>query len=223
MLALVAVVGLGPSLPARARADLGDKSVVSLGVDRLFGFSNTHVNLSAPFQASGSRTEFALLMNSSSSAYTTPRLAADVGVADHVTVGGAVGIIIAGVSGTSTSGGVSNDTGSNGTGVILAPRVGYVLGLGTGGTRLWLRGGFSYFQTSSKEDRTMFETSTRGFALDLEPTFVFMLAPHVGVTVSAVLDLPLTGEIKGSAGGTSQGVDMTIRCLGILAGLTLPL
>jgi hypothetical protein len=206
-----------------ARADIGDVGVVSVSVDRLFGFNQTKLTRSTNnTESSYSRTDFSLLVPATSTAYSTPRLAIDLAVADRVTVGGALGVIISSASSNQTVGSVTAETSSgSGTGIILAPRGGYLLPLGSS-AKLWLRAGITYFQTSSKGDNTDSEVSTHGFALDLEPTFLYMLGSHVGMTIGAVIDLPLSGESKTTIGSASTSTDTKVRNLGLVAGLALP-
>jgi hypothetical protein len=220
---VAAFIFTGASAPA-ARADLGDAGGITLSVDRFFGFNQAKVTTtSGNNHFDETRNDFTLLIPQGSTAYSLPRLAFDVGIVDHVTVGGAIGIVVSSRSGSSTVANFTMEgTSSDATGFVLAPRGGYVLPVGSS-AKLWLRGGFTYFQVSSKGGGSS-ETSMHGVSLDLEPTFVYLLAAHVGLTVGVVVDLPLSGEAKfTSAGGVSTSVDQTTRNLGLVAGLALPL
>jgi hypothetical protein len=220
---VAAFIFTGASAPA-ARADLGDAGRITLSVDRFFGFNQAKVTTSqGNNHVDQTRTDFALLVPAGGTAYSLPRLAFDVGIVDHVTLGGAIGIIFTSQSGSQTVANFTTDgTSSDGNGFVLAPRAGYVLPVSPS-AKLWLRGGFTYFQASSKGTGSS-EASIHGVALDLEPTFVYLLAAHVGLTVGVVIDLPLSGEAKfTSAGGVSTSIDQTTRNLGVVAGLALPL
>jgi hypothetical protein len=210
-------------LPFAARADLGDRGDFTVSVDRLFGFNNTRTTRTVGnVDASDSNNYFSLLIPSTVTAYSSPRLALDYGVADRVTLGGAIGFIFGSSSGTRTVGNLSTETnGASGSGLLIAPRAGFVASFDK--TKLWLRGGLSYFRTSSSSDTANLETSTNGFSLNLEPTVAFMLAPHAGLTVGAVIDLPLSGETNASSGNTTQSTDAKVRNIGVVVGVAIPL
>jgi hypothetical protein len=206
-----------------ARADLGDKGVVSISVDRLFGFNQIKATTSSNnMETNYTRSDFSLFVPAIYTPYSTPRLALDVAIGERVTLGGAIGITISSTSGNRTFSGLTVESPSgDGTGIVLAPRAGYIIPLGS--AKLWLRGGITFFQNSNKTNSpTGAESSVHGLALDLEPTFVFMVAPHLGVTVGAVIDLPLSGESKTTIGSASNSTDTSIRNLGVVAGLALP-
>jgi hypothetical protein len=219
-IAFANVLALAPG----ARADVGDKGAVTISADRLFGFNQLRVTQSTN-NTSSTRTQnvFSLLIPGITSFFASPRLAVDFAVVDHVTVGGAIGFVVVGGSGTTTVAGFTTDSGGgSGTGFVLAPRAGFILPVGSA-TRVWLRGGFTYFHSSSKADGSDNESSLNGFALNLEPTLVFGLASHVGLTVGGVIDLPLSGETTTTIGSASVSRDTKFRNLGIVAGLALTL
>jgi hypothetical protein len=219
-IAFVNVLALGPG----ARADLGDKGTISVSVDRLFGFNQIKRSESiGNSSASETVNVFSLFIPAIGAIFAAPRLALDVPVVNNVTVGGAVGIVIAGGSGSQTVAGFTTDTGGgSGNGFLLAPRAGFILPAGSS-TKVWVRGGLTYFRTSNKEDGSNTESTLSGLALNLEPTLVFPVASHVGFSVGAVIDLPLSGEAKTTNGTLSVSKDMTFRNLGVVAGLALTL
>jgi hypothetical protein len=207
--------------PAAASAQLEHKGAVSLSAERLFGLSHSTVSSKAGGQeASVSRTDFGLFIPSSSTFATLPRLAIDVAITDGLTLGGALGVIIVDSS-VENSSPLANTTSSvSGTGFLVSPRIGWAMALGRV-TRLWLRGGISYFRVSNKSDNI--DLTEDGFSADLEPALVAMVGEHLGLAVTGLADLPLTGDltVKTTVGGSnSASVDFKTLTLGVVLGLT---
>jgi hypothetical protein len=215
---LVAAAALAP---AAARAQLEHKGAVSLSAERLFGLN--HTSATSKFGGTGtgslSRTDFGLFMPNAASLGAFPRLALDVAVVDGLTLGGALGVLISDASADNMAGGFANSSTSlSGFGFLISPRIGWATALGRA-TRLWLRGGVSYFRTSSKADNLEFTQD--GLSVDIEPALVVMLGEHFGLLVTALVDLPLTGEVtvKGTGASASSSADFKIRTLGVVLGL----
>jgi hypothetical protein len=191
-----------------------------LSADRLFGVSNYSATTSQNGRdqtVSGTQANFvwgsSAIPSVGSNPYTTPRLSFDYAVVDGVTIGGSVGYGL--VTGKTESNGQSADSPSTGTLTAMA-RGGYVIPVGRHG--VWLRGGFTYFNASTSStavDGTTQKSSLSGFALSLEPTFVFSPFEHVGFTGGIVVDIPLAGS--SDSGG--QSVSTKVTNYGVLFGL----
>jgi hypothetical protein len=156
-----------------------------------------------------------------------PRLAFDFALTEGLTLGGALGFVVSdyGTSTTNNNGTVDR-SGPSQTTFLLAPRIGYALGLGRV-LSLWLRGGITYFNASvGNEDTPVITNRTErlwGIGLDLEPTLLIVPVPHFGFTVGAVVDLPLAGKqsVERTVGGitTTTSITTTVRNFGLMAGL----
>jgi hypothetical protein len=130
--------------------------------------------------------------------YTTPRLAFDFLPIESLTLGGSIGFVSATGSEESTNS-PSRDSPSL-TGIAFSPRVGYALML-TEGIHFWPRLGVTYYSLSSESTSigpppTTSSVSYNGFAINIEPSFVFSPVPHFGITVMPVADIPLSGSRK---------------------------
>jgi hypothetical protein len=193
----------------------GEKGEFIIGADRLVPiFSYTQEwagNLGFPppgttgLSTTNSQGAFSFLWGSGGpfapAFFTAPRAGFDYVLIPHLTLGGE--IVIFATTGASSSTTRNTAMGTTTTAnaanneVIFgfAPRVGYVLRL-TSLFSLWLRGGFSFY---SEGDSLTIGTNTGSganlFALDLEPQFVITPLPHVGISLSPTLDLPLFGQV----------------------------
>jgi hypothetical protein len=176
--------------------------------------------------------------SASAPVYSVPRIGLDFVVIPNLTVGASVGYIHRGSTRDTTSAAgvtVTDDHRPSGNGFLLNPRVGYVIGL-TPTIAIWARGGLTYFYAKTTDENVNgmgVVTSTNkfaldGFALSLDPQVVFAPAPHFGVTLGPVLDLPLAGSSKnentpmtgGMAGvTTTTTTSVKITNFGLIAGL----
>ena len=242
------VAGVGVLLTAsvasaQARGDFGEKRQIILSADRLFPLiSYTHTSseafsplpngVSKSFSTNDS-SAISLLWGSTTptSFFTVPRLGFDYVVVPNVTVGGDLVIAF-------TLGGHSNNETDFNNGTMMstrqdnpssflfgvAPRGGYILRL-TDLFALWLRGGLSYYVTSSKTTvgNTTNTNTVNQFALDLDPQFVITPVPHVGLTLGLTADIPLTGghsqEVDVNNGSTTNSAGSSIFFFGVTAGL----
>jgi len=123
-----------------------------------------------------------------------PRLAVDLELASHLTVGASVFFAY----GKFTE---QDGDGASSTAFGLAPRVGYWLGLGDR-LALWPRVGVSFANAASSPIRagssavtTTSTTSYTTLSLNLEPTAAFMLASQFGITAGVAIDVPLVGDV----------------------------
>lgn len=208
----------GASLADRFSA----KGTMIVSAERAFGVTTTAV--SADGGGGNSQTEhqtqFGLLWGSSGSAFTVPRLGFDVVVVDHVTVGGSVGFVTGSSSvETNVNGQSSSQDGPKSTTLAFAPRGGYLFQWDNLG--LWLRGGFTYWSTASEGQASSAggasgKSTTTGFAIDLEPTFLWSPVTHFAFTAGVVLDVPISGSVSADGGGSA---DRKVSNAGVVAGL----
>jgi hypothetical protein len=217
------VVGLSLALaPSAAHAATPGvhHGTMMVSAERLFGLSVGRVTTgNNNAQTSDDQTHFGLFLAPTTAAwnpYMVPRLAFDLAPIDGLTVGGSLGFVVSDLENSQSV-----------TAFLLAPRVGYILGLGHL-VSLWLRGGIPYFNISTHADTgavTKTSDTVWGLGLDLEPTLLVSPWEHVGFTAGLLVDLPMTG--KGShettntvtSVTTSTSVDTTVRHIGLLLGM----
>jgi hypothetical protein len=157
--------------------------------------------------------------------YTTPRLAFDFLPIESLTIGGSIGFLSSSGE-VESANGATRDTATI-TAFALTPRVGYALML-TDGIYFWPRLGVTYFSLSSKTnpppptppnpptpERT---DTTNGFAINIEPAFVFSLVNHFGISVIPVADIPLAGSNSEDPPDPPDST-IKIRNLGATVGL----
>jgi len=229
---LLAASVLLPS-PARAANTGVGHGTIMISAERLFGFTSTRITQeTGGGEVSADQTQFGLALAPFGQApqiYTLPRLGFDFAVIDGLTLGGSLGFVVGGTGSSATAGGVTTDAdGPSFTTFLIAPRIGYVLGLGRT-LNLWLRGGFTYFNTAVHTDTSALppnNTRTQtlwGLSLNLEPTLMIAPFDHVAFTASVLVDLPLAGkqstERTNGSVTTTTSVDTSVRNLGLVAGV----
>jgi hypothetical protein len=217
---------------ARAAAPALEHGTMMISAERLFGLSvgrtTTDINNG---RVSRDQTHFGLFLAPSSPishVFLIPRLAFDVAVIDGLTLGGSLGFVISDYGTSTTVGGNTVDQSEPSvTTFLIAPRVGYSLGISRV-VSLWLRGGISYWSASSQADPGVFggnvtRVSAWGLSVDLEPTLVISPFEHVGFTAGLAIDLPAAGkastERMNGAVTTTTSVDTRVRNFGIMAGM----
>ncbi|MEP6654619.1 MAG: hypothetical protein ABJA82_14755 [Myxococcales bacterium] len=202
----LAAVVLTAAAPAASAQEFGEAHQLTISAERMFGF--VHSSQSVEGQASRSQDEFSLLGNigGAFTGYSWPRVAADIFVVPHVSLGGSVGVFH-----------VSTDSGSL-TGFLLAPRVGYAANLSSR-VAIWPRAGFTYEHGSAEVGTGGLSVSSTAnlFALTLEAPLVILLPPRVALTFGPAFDIGLTGSR--STGAVS--VDTRVSDFGVHAGLLL--
>lgn len=222
---LVMVV-LAWAAPAAAQPGVGKRGAVVFSVDRLFGASISRTTFeggNGTPEVTDSRTDIGLLVSAPTNIYAQPRLAVDFAIRDELTLGGALGLAINNGETKAELGGASNteDLPSQ-TLFLLAPRIGWARDLGPVAA-LWLRGGLTVFRLSQEVSDEL-SADASGLSLNLEPTVVFSLATHFGLSAGLILDFPLVGEAElrneGPGGGAAMVVerDIGIRNLGVAFG-----
>ena len=152
---------------ARSSAQpLGQHGDVSFAADRLMGLYF--------HDEGGSVTLFGLGGPPPASApYTTPRLAFDFFVVDHLSVGGAMAYGLADPEGRRNSF----------DGILLAPRVGYAIDIGDS-FGFWPRGGFTFRDFEGNDE----------LALTFEGAFWAAPTQHFAFLFGPALDLGLVGD-----------------------------
>ena len=243
--ASMGVLLAGASAHAQTHGNFGQQGQFILGADRLFSlFAYTHISqdqFNPPPNEKVNNTYNATSMSFFSGAspvdtfYTVPRFGFDYVVVPQVTIGGELILFytLGGSSSTSTSlnnGGTMTNSQDN-PGLItfgIAPRGGYILPL-SDLFSLWLRGGVSYYISSSKQTQTQGtvqvtnSTSVNQFALDLDPQFVITPVPHFALTAGLTADIPIVGghsnETDRPGMSTSNSAWSGIMFIGVTAGL----
>lgn len=135
--------------------------------------------------------------------YTVPRVGFDYTILPNVTVGG--DLLLYFTLGGSGSSETYLNNGSTQTTTVpapkttlfgIAPRGGYILHVSEL-LSVWLRGGLSYYTvTVHTTEPGNAGTDSNNFdqlSLDLDPQLVITPIPHVGFTIGATADIPLTG------------------------------
>ncbi|RYE80358.1 MAG: hypothetical protein EOO74_02250 [Myxococcales bacterium] len=208
--AAAAAALLSPSVAEAAGGDFDTQPNLIITAERLFGYSYSSTNL--PGDSKSTDSNFSLLIPSggAGSVYGGPSVGVHYPIIPQLTLGAQLGLLY--TSGTNKVGDVSKDKDST-FGFLLAPRVGYILGINPG-AYIWLRGGLSYFRSSTggEDDK---DTVYSGLAVSIDPMVVITPVNHFGITIGPTVDLPLTGSSK--TGDTS--VDVTTTQIGLQFGL----
>lgn len=194
------VLSLVVSAPALVHAQsLERKGNMIFSADRLMGFTATHRHREPDGPGPDEDvdyTSFGLLWRAAPSVFDVPRVSFDYTVIDHLSVGGSLGFYS-----------VDPDGGSDLSGFLFSPRVGYVYEFGRV-VGIWPRGGFTYHSGD-------FLAEENGFALTLECPFTFSPTEHFAFHVGPTFDIDMFGE----ADLGPVDVDQNYRVFGLNAGL----
>ncbi|HEY1558315.1 MAG TPA: hypothetical protein VGF94_25990 [Kofleriaceae bacterium] len=205
------------------------RGTVVVSADRLmplFAYTKDSTDVGNNDTSSSSETSISLFSYGSPSqtiAYNIPRISLDYAIAPNITLGGSV-IFFADLSAstsTTVGGTTSSADNAKATAFGLAPRIGYVLPLGPR-LAIWPRGGFSYYTESISNPPNGGNTTSDGFhqwSLDLEAQFVMALAPHFFLQLGPAIDIPLSGAVSSTNGGTTVSDDNSQLHIGITGGL----
>jgi hypothetical protein len=202
--------------------------------ERMFGFglTSTKTEISVGSQTSTttqSTTGIGLLTPAGGNVANTPALGLHYSVIPALTLGASLGLTRTSSKTTTEVGGKSETTeGDPTTGILFAPRVGYIFFF-SDAFYLWARGGVSYYQTSSSGEQTTgtqttkTSTSTSSLALSLDPMFVFTPVTRFGFMFGPVLDYGVSGKSKtesttGSTTTTNE-IDFKTTNFGFMFGL----
>lgn len=158
---------------------------LTLHAERVWGFDFTNFDV-----GDDSETRSSVRLGWSEghySPYSLPRFGLDYGLTRELTLGAGLGYF-------------SQEEGADGP--ILAPRVGYLIEMGSS-TAFWIRGGITFYDTDDDDD---------GFALTGEGYFLIGVADQAGFTVGPTLDFDL--------GDDDEGADIN-WAFGVLAGMAI--
>jgi hypothetical protein len=126
-----------------------------------------------------------------------PRVAVDVVLAKRFTAGGAAGYFSsAGTHDVMTAPIATTARDPERHGLLLAPRVGYLLALGPH-TALWLRAGGSFASTTVEQvDETdaLITREVWHLTASLDPALVWSPVPHLGLLVNPFADVGVAGH-----------------------------
>lgn len=166
--------------------------------------------------------------------HTLPRVAFDVTIIHHLTLGAAFafGFGLGGtverelVNGTTVT--TAKNDAPTASAIGLAPRVGYVIPL-SNVFAFWPRAGFAFYAVSSKTEdvdngatRTTSVTDTL-FSIDLDPQFVIVPVEHFFFHAGPLVNIPLTGTRSTESTNGPQTVtvdnDISVFHLGLTAGI----
>jgi hypothetical protein len=208
---------LPPAAPA-AEVPFGAAHQLVFGVDRVFGLSIWSEKYTFATGETNKQSGTAInLLNGSDSGVdgpaATPRVAFDFAVVHNVTAGAFVGYSHRSSSsqGTNAAGAAQPSTSyPSQSSALLGLRAGYTFGV-TNLITVWPRLGFTYY---TGHVSTGFKIN--GVLVDIEPTVVFTPVNHVGLTVSGIVDLPLSGSEKDANGASSSNKLMNF---GLAAGI----
>jgi hypothetical protein len=215
--ALVMLGGGRARAQQEAVTDFGQKGVLALSAERMFGF--VHADQTTGSGATARTTHvnsFSLLGNSSQilTSYLQPRVALDFFAADRLSLGAALTYFHISQS---VDGSNSNPTIS---GYVLAPRVGYALPLGRA-VSLWPRLGFTYvhFETGNNAAGST-TTDISVYAVTIEAPLLFAVSSHFFLSLAPTLDLGVGGSTStpGPMGATTS-TDRKETDYGVVAGL----
>jgi hypothetical protein len=192
-------------MPAHQGTTFGAPFQLIVGVDRAFGLSIWQEKFSRPDGSSTTQSGTAINLLSGSDSgvdgpLATPRIAFDFAVVRNVTVGAVVGYGHRSLSAQSTLADGSklpSQSSPSTSSTILGLRGGYAWEL-TKMFVFWPRLGFNYYTGYVGGGYKI-----NGLLVNLEPTVVFTPVDHVGFTLGAIADLPLSGSLKDTTAGTS--------------------
>ncbi|HEY2902229.1 MAG TPA: hypothetical protein VGL59_16730 [Polyangia bacterium] len=202
---------------AVVRADepmVWDAGHVALSVERLFGYSHTSSTVTEGGSSTTSSSDtLSFLGGSLATAYSVPRLGADVFVAPNFSVGLAAAV---------TYLSISSETG---TIIRLAPRVGYAVHAASH-LVVWPRIGMSYehssynlSSTGTSDDQTASLT-----AVTAELPMVIRMLGRASILVDPFAEIGVGGSASSSTGsitGTSSSIDRKANEFGLHFGLLI--
>lgn len=185
--ATLAIATFATTLSAEALADIGRQGTLHIGAERLFGVVGTGTETEG--QPDSSDTTFSLLWIGSplQHPYDRPRGAVDYFVIDNLSVGGSLGFYTWSASVDDDNG---DDDAGDGNGFLLAPRVGYMIGINDM-LGFWPRGGLTYVRDEVDD----FQTDT-AIALSLEAPLVISIGRELALSIALTVDLGVGGEIE---------------------------
>lgn len=197
-LAALAVTS-GVGLASADEGGFGAEGNFVFSAERLFGFSNDKLSIDDP----GNDVTFKGFgfgwTGGNSTPYNAPRLGLDYFISNNLSVGGSLGY-----ASFEIDDGDGNDTDS--TGFILAPRVGYMIGI-SDVFGFWPRGGFTYYSFDDPDYDQL--------GLTLEALLSIAPRTGFGFVTGLVFDLGFSGERE--FGQTD--IDYTDRNIALVFGI----
>jgi hypothetical protein len=248
---LAVMTGGSLAYAQRASASFGDQGEFIVSADRLmpiFGFTHTsavefaggtagatkvvdHADGSSLGFFWGGTDTIGLDTGAAQNPFTVPRIGFDYTIIPNLTVGGDVVLYFTLGANASSEADLANGStqttsgpGPKTTIFGIAPRAGYILHLNEL-LSLWLRGGLSYYTVTLHTNDAGVSNSNNfdQLSLDLDPQLAITPLPHMGFTVGATSDIPLTGghSLNSSQNGTSQDVSAhaSLFFVGVTAGM----
>jgi hypothetical protein len=237
----VAAVAWPATASAQEANGFGEKTQLILSVDRLmplFSYSSQTVTTTtgnAVVKSTDSGTSMAFLFGREPNlgiVHTLPRVAFDFTIIRHLTLGGSFAFAI-GLGSTheddAGNGVISKRDAGKTTIVGFAPRVGYVIPLGSV-FAFWPRAGLAYYSVSTKTPgiapgnlETTVTDSDSVFSLDLDPQFVWVPVQHFFIHFGPLVNIPITGSrstetVTGPRSDTRKN-DLSVFHFGLSAGL----
>jgi hypothetical protein len=220
-----------PSTPPPEAPTVGEVGHWAISIERGFGFDYARVtqSMNGMTQQTNSATTLSLLSDPATdvtTAFSFPRFAVDAFVAPDLSAGAALGVFY-GSETISVPGATSTDTHQSFTGVVFAPRVGYVARLSPE-ISCWLRAGISIIYDSTDQSSGGASTSSGSFhliAATVEAPFVFTIAPRVAFTFGPTFDYAFSGgnKVNQTGGYAGSTVDDRVLEIGAQAGLVVTL
>lgn len=196
-LAALAVTS-GVGLASAEEGGFGAKGNFVFSAERLFGFSNDKFSYDAPIDDDRTIKGFGIgWTGGNSTPYNTPRFALDYFINDNLSLGGAFGYASLDI----------DDSDNDPDGFILAPRVGYMIGI-SDVFGFWPRGGLTYY--------TFNDPDFDQFGLTLEGLFSIAPRPGFGFVTGVVFDLGFSGSQDFGGPGS---VDYTDRNIALVFGI----
>ncbi len=166
--AVLAVAGVAQA--QGAYSEFGAQGQVAISGERLFGVYYAKASYSAAALAPSYSQSFTVIgfgwsSDPPVSSFAQPRAGIDYFVIDRLSLGGALGLY-------SASGDV------NGTGFLLAPRIGYAIDLGRVAS-FWPRGGITYY--SHADHHNVGLSGEANFALFPRANWAFLISPFFDI------------------------------------------
>jgi hypothetical protein len=225
----LAAPSAAPATPPEAAPTVGEVRHWAISLERGFGFDyvTETQTMNGLTQRTNSATTFSLINDpvaDETTAFSFPRLGADLFVAPNLSVGASLGVFAA--SETFSSPGLT-DANRSLKGGLVAPRVGYVARLSPW-LSLWARAGLSLIYISTADTSGGATTSSGSFTLiaaTFEAPVVFTVAPRIAFTFGPTVDYAFSGNSKSNATSTYAGstLDDQVLEIGAQAGLVITL
>jgi hypothetical protein len=212
----------GAAPPAAAPA-FGDAWHYAISIERAAGYD--HISQTQSFYGQDSKTTatnftlFGTPTTGALAAFSFPRAAFDLFLAQDFSVGLGLGLLYGSTTATPNGG---SSTEQSFTGLLAAPRVGYALNLAPDVT-LWARAGISvvYARVNPGAAYATGPASSHLVAATIELPVVFTILPRLALTAGPTLDVTFNGHLTrpGFGDGGVPSYDEHVTELGIQGGV----